>query len=135
MAKGQKGCVNQSCETWAGGEKKKFYNDIYDFCPKCGQPLKYVCKRCGMELPDGSKKYCERCENEIKDERDRKLETFAKGIQKGANKVAKFAEEKYKDIADDLGEGKDKLEKVVEDVSKGASDKFGEIANKFNKKS
>lgn len=131
MAKGQKGCINKDCEVWAGGEKKRFFNDSYKCCPQCGQPLKYVCRRCGMELPDNSKRFCERCEYEIKDEKERKIETFTKNIKKGATKAAQFVGEKSKDISEGIGEGAKKAGEFVSDAASEVADKISELADKI----
>lgn len=114
MAKALKGCINENCIAY---EKKMHFKDSDMFCPKCGQPLYYVCKRCGMQLPDDTRKYCIRCENEIKDQRDEWGKTFLNGIGQGVSKAGKA-----------ISDGSKQAVRLVEDTTNDLKDKTGKIA-------
>ena len=53
-----KGCINDTC---SAKHKEILFKEDDMFCPKCGQPLYYVCKSCHTKLPDGENKLCVRC--------------------------------------------------------------------------
>ena len=88
------------------------------FCPKCGQPIYYVCKRCGMQLPDNTKKYCIRCENEIKDQRDEWGKTLINGVGQGVSKAGKAitdgGKQAVKLVENTTNDLKDTTEKIAE---------------------
>ena len=114
MGKALKGCINEKCIAY---EKKMHFKDSDAFCPKCGQPLYYVCKRCGMQLPDDTRKYCIRCENEIKDQRDEWGRTLINGVGQGVSKAGKA-----------ISDGSKQAVKLAEDTTKDLKDKTGKIA-------
>lgn len=114
MGKALKGCVNEKCIAY---KKKMHFKDSDAFCPKCGQPLYYVCKRCGMQLPDDTRKYCIRCENEIKDQRDEWGKTLINGVGQGVSKAGKA-----------ISDGSKQAVKLAEDTTKDLKDKTGKIA-------
>lgn len=64
MAKARKGCLNDDC---IAKEKKMRFKAENDYCPRCGQTLFYVCRRCRMQLADGASEYCIRCKNKRRD--------------------------------------------------------------------
>ena len=114
MGKALKGCVNEKCIAY---KKKMHFKDSDAFCPKCGQPLYHVCKRCGMQLPDDTRKYCIRCENEIKDQRDEWGKTLINGVGQGVSKAGKA-----------ISDGSKQAVKLAEDTTKDLKDKTGKIA-------
>ena len=123
MAKAIKGCTNINCQSFT---KKIEYKDNNDFCPKCGQPLHYVCKDCWMELPDGTQKYCVRCAGIRKDKRDEWVKSTGEAILKGAKATADFVADtgkvvgkKTKEIAIDV---KDETDKVIEKIKESNKD-------------
>lgn len=145
MAKALKGCVNEEC---MAKQKKIYFKDSDIYCPKCGQPLCYVCKRCGMKLPDNTRKYCIRCENEMKDERDEWGRTIMNGVSKGMFKAGKALGEGGKQAADFIGKSskkvveaagdvadeiKDKTVQFVEDAKEAMDNRTFQIPDEYNK--
>ena len=145
MAKALKGCVNEGC---IAKQKKIYFKDSDVYCPKCGQPLFYVCKRCGMKLPDKTRKYCIRCENEMKDEHDEWGRTIMNGVSKGVSKAGKALGEGGKQAADFIGKSskkvveaagdvadeiKDKTVQFVEDAKEAMDNRTFQIPDEYNK--
>lgn len=62
-----KGCINGTC---AASQKKIIYKEEENYCPKCGNKLYYVCKKCYTQLPNDSEKYCVRCLADRQDHKD-----------------------------------------------------------------
>lgn len=120
MAKALKGCINEEC---IAKQKKMYFKDSDTFCPKCGQPLCYVCKRCGMKLPDNTRKYCIRCENEMRDERDEWGKTIINGVSKGMSKAGKALGEGGKQAVDFIGKGSKKISEAAGDAAVEIKDK------------
>lgn len=85
MGKAIKGCMNEACEAH---KKKVNFIAKYEFCPRCGQELSFVCKECRMKLESDSKKYCVRCESMRKDAREQIAKTVADKIGRGASAAA-----------------------------------------------
>lgn len=125
MAKALKGCVNEEC---IAKQKKMYFKDSDTFCPKCGKPLCYVCKRCGMKLPDNTRKYCIRCENEMRDERDEWGKTIINGVSKGMSKAGKALGEGGKQVADFIGQGSKKVVEAAGNVTVELKDKTANLA-------
>lgn len=96
MGKAIKGCMNEACEAH---KKKVNFIAKYEFCPRCGQELSFVCKECRMKLENGSKKHCVRCESMRKDAREQLAKTVAGKIGKGASAAANVVA----DVAVDVG--------------------------------
>ena len=71
-----KGCLNPECEVY---QKKVYFSDADNFCPKCGRALETVCqyKKCYKPINPGQK-YCAIHEAEINDRRDQALDTLGK---------------------------------------------------------
>lgn len=88
-----KGCINDTC---AAKHKKLLFKEDDEFCPKCGQPLSYVCKSCHTKLLDGKEKYCVRCIAKREDLKKDVL-THATAITTGVAAVAKTAPKLIKD--------------------------------------
>lgn len=88
MAKALKGCLNNTCKAY---EKRELFKREYMYCPFCGEELNFVCKRCGMKLDNGDSKYCVRCENKIKDKKDKPVETIINAVADAAKDVGEFA--------------------------------------------
>lgn len=145
MARALKGCVNEEC---IAKQKKMYFKDSDIYCPKCGQPLCYVCKRCGMKLPDNTRKYCIRCENEMKDERDEWGKTIMNGVSKGMSKAGKALGEGGKQAADFISKGskkvvetagdvageiKDKTSQFVEDAKEAMDNRIFQISDEYKK--
>lgn len=114
MARAIKGCMNEGC---IAHKKKLNYSATDDFCPKCGNPLSFVCKDCRMEL-DGSCSICERCAARRKDKREQlgkevaaKMAKGAKAVGKGAVSAGKKAANVAESIAIDVKEGIDSRRK------------------------
>lgn len=124
MAKALKGCVNEEC---IAKQKKMYFKDSDTFCPKCGQPLCYVCKRCGMKLPDNTRKYCIRCENEMRDERDEWGKTIINGVSKGMSKAGKALGEGGKQAAGFIGKGSKKVVEAAGNVTVELKDKTANL--------
>lgn len=120
MAKALKGCVNEEC---IAKQKKMYFKESDTYCPKCGQPLCYVCKRCGMKLPDNTRKHCIRCENEMKDERDEWGRTIMNGVSKGMSKAGKALGEGGKQAVDFIGKGSKKVVEAAGDAADEIKDK------------
>ncbi len=97
MAKAVKGCLNKEC---VANQEKKNFGEHYDFCPKCGQPLSYVCKDCRMALEDNSRKYCVRCESKHKDDREQIGKVVVGKAADGAKNARNFATGTAKKAAD-----------------------------------
>lgn len=115
MAKAVKGCMNPEC---VANQKKTNYSLSNDYCPKCGQKLSYVCKDCRMELDDDTRRYCVRCENIRRDNREQLGKVFLEKLGEGAKAVGDFAADTGKkaaafvgDVADDI---KEKTEQFTE---------------------
>ena len=82
-----KGCVNQNCS--AKQKKIKFKeSDLY--CTKCGQELTFVCFKCYTVLQKNDGRYCIRCSDRKKDNKDKvvKAAGAAGGIAAGIVAVA-----------------------------------------------
>lgn len=64
-----KGCTNKLC---IANQKETTFKEENDYCPKCGNKLQYVCKKCHTQLPGDSvtDKYCVRCIAKKKDQKD-----------------------------------------------------------------
>lgn len=78
-----KGCGNTKCV--ANSKKISFKSDD-KFCPKCGENLIIVCKKCRVPLPEGcTDAYCVRCEAEREDRKDKAFDVAKKA---GAGVVA-----------------------------------------------
>ena len=115
MAKAVKGCMNPEC---VANQKKTSFSLSNDYCPKCGQKLSYVCKDCRMELDDDTRRYCVRCENIRRDNREQLGKVVLGKIGEGAKAVGDFAVDAGKktaafvgDVADDI---KEKTEQLAE---------------------
>jgi hypothetical protein len=81
-----KGCFNEKCTA----NKKKFkYDDAFDFCPKCGNELDYVCKdrKCYEPLSNVLKKYCDGCLAERKARKEKTQEQVLKIAEDGAKVI------------------------------------------------
>lgn len=63
-----KGCMNESC---LANQKSITYKEENDYCPKCGNKLYNVCKKCYTQLPDNAARYCVRCIAEKQDRKDK----------------------------------------------------------------
>ena len=120
-------------------QKKMHFKENDLFCPKCGQPLYYVCKRCGMQLPDNTRRYCLRCENELKDKKDEPGKTIIEAVVIGAKKAGEFALDKgraaakvVEDAASDIKETADKL---IEEAKEKKKQKDNNALNKKEDKS
>ena len=82
MAK-NKGCVNKECTAFT---KKTLFDNKNNFCPICGEPLYYVCKKCHTQLEENTK-LCIRHLEEREDKIDKAKKTGGKVIA-GAGLVA-----------------------------------------------
>ena len=120
MAKALKGCINDGC---VAKQKKMHFKDSDDYCPKCGQPLYYVCKRCGMQLPDNTKKYCLRCENELKDKKDELGKTIVESVVVGTKKAVDFSVDKGKIAIDAVGDTASDLKDAADRIIDGVKEK------------
>lgn len=124
MAKAKKGCLNDEC---IANEKKMRFKAENNYCPRCGQPLYYVCGRCGMKLAVGSSKYCIRCENEIRDRIDRPGKTFVRAMVSGLKSAGGFvvdAGQKVAKATGDFGSGlKESAGKFIEEAKSVKKDK------------
>ncbi len=71
-----KGCLNPKCEA---NQKKIYFKDTDNFCPKCGSQLETVCqhKKCYKPIDPGDK-YCYIHEAELNDKRDQCLDVLGK---------------------------------------------------------
>ena len=85
MAKASKGCVNEDC---IAREKRILYKNSDTFCSKCGEPLFYVCKSCGMQLPDNKNRFCIRCTVKRQDFMDRPFDSVVEKIEDIVNNAA-----------------------------------------------
>lgn len=121
MAKALKGCINDEC---IAKQKRMYFKESDMYCPKCGKPLCYVCKRCGMKLPDNSRRYCIRCENEMKDERDEWGKTIMNGVGKGMLKAGKS-------ISDGSKKSINIIEKTGKNIVHIAENKTVELKSKI----
>lgn len=65
-----KGCINKKC---VANQKKIVYKTTDDYCSKCGNKLYVVCRKCYMQLPNSSEKYCVRCLAKKQDHKDQNL--------------------------------------------------------------
>lgn len=72
MAKNRraKGCPNETCPMH---KEKKKQSAEYEYCPKCGTRLIYVCEKCFAEIEDidYSHKKCKRCEAEAAEKKEK----------------------------------------------------------------
>lgn len=59
-----KGCTNPDCREC---QVRTHFDEENKFCPQCGEELSYVCLKCHTVLPDGTNKYCMRCDAGRKD--------------------------------------------------------------------
>ncbi len=113
MAKAIKGCMNEAC---IACKEKMNFSYSNSFCPKCGQPLFHVCKDCRMKLEDDTRRYCVRCENKRRDDREQLGKILAGKIGEGAKLVGDFAVDTGKkaakaagELADDVFDGAERL--------------------------
>lgn len=90
-----KGCINKKCET---NKNKQTYPEKFDYCPKCGERLYYVCKECYTQLPDGSKQYCELCWEKKQNAKEKAVDAVAALVDLILNGGAAV-----KNIADTIG--------------------------------
>jgi len=65
-----KGCPNETCPMH---KEKKKQSAEYEYCPKCGSRLIYVCEKCFAEIEDidYSHKKCKRCEAEAVEKKEK----------------------------------------------------------------
>lgn len=73
-----KGCTNPECKTY----KKTHYKKDDGFCPKCGNPLSFVCAECWKPMEDGKVKHCISCAAEKEQHRAEKRDALKKGGSK-----------------------------------------------------
>ena len=68
-----KGCPNPSCENHIKKVKIKASDD---FCPKCGEPLIFVCKKCFCEIQDLGMEHtkCTHCMEEAQAKKEQRIE-------------------------------------------------------------
>lgn len=110
-----KGCINENCVAY---QKKTLFKDDDEFCPKCGQPLTYVCHKCHKYIPDDLSKLCPNCEAERKDKKDKmqnngkKIVTLSVVVATTAIGVINTAT----DLCRDAVNAVQKAKKVVDDM-------------------
>lgn len=119
MAKAIKGCMNPEC---IANQKKRNFRSNNNFCPICGQELVFVCKDCRMKLADNTRRYCVRCENKHKDDREQlgkvvieKIGEEAKAVGVLAVNAGSKAGKVAGDVAEDIKEGTEKLYEMAKD--------------------
>lgn len=132
--KAVKGCINEACIAY---KSKLHFKDSDQFCPKCGNPLYYVCKRCGKQLPDNSRKYCLRCENDIKDQHDEWGKVLAGSVQNKVKKAGKAVfnagKQATKTLADTTNEIKENAVKFVDDTKKSLDNQIFHFPEEYKK--
>ena len=104
-AKAVKGCINENC---IAKKEMHNFNALYEYCLRCGQPVTWVCKQCRTVLPDGNKRYCVRCENQIEDKKNHPFEAVALKL---ADAVDDIKDVFHKE------ENQDQVEQIDEDAS------------------
>ncbi len=72
-----KGCPNDSCELHINKVRQK---PFYDYCPKCGTKLIFVCQKCFNEIEDidETHKICRLCEVNAIQKRTKEIEKVKK---------------------------------------------------------
>ncbi len=119
MAKALKGCLNGTCKA---NKEREFFKREYIYCPFCGEELSFACRRCGMKLDNGDSKYCVRCENKIKDKKDKPMETIFNAVADAAKDVGEFAVNAGEKVVDVVKDGvADLKDKTKDDKDKEAN--------------
>lgn len=79
----KKGCPNMAC---IKNSKKIRQTADFDYCPKCGTKLVFVCEKCFAEIEDTNSKHriCKLCEVKAKE----KNQKIVGGIKTGAKKTS-----------------------------------------------
>lgn len=85
-----KGCSNENCEMHIN---KVMQKSFYDYCPKCGTKLIFVCAKCFKEIEniDEKHKICNLCAAEAEDKRAERIEKIKKAGTAAGKAVAGVA--------------------------------------------